>query len=606
MFEISSLKNTEIDKIPFLFCSKCKNFLDKNSKKCNNVNCSKIFCSKCAKDQICPNCKIDTLKKYEQKVINLDNILFYCSKSKECKGQYTYEEKIKNHSHKNIEIIKCNKCDKNLNQTINCIKCSKCNSFFCYKRLNYNPFFNTKEKNLTQNCGIKCIKCFQNFCSLCEKNNNTNICSQCLQKNPKEENNINKCCICLSNKTSQICSLCNNNICFSCSNICQNNSCKNIICINCSFFCNICKKIICSKCTLKCSSCDPGKSLISCLKCNSNTIIKCSVKSCKNKLCLNCLKFCNFCKEINCSIHSLSCANCSETICPFHWHMCKKCSQNKDDFSMNKLCLKNCTKKCNFCTNEVNLFCQEENHKNNFVKKYSCGHYICNSCIKKCDICKETVIACSECEKDLNYIQCRICDKLLCNYCSKKCSSCGENYCDESHKCFLCDKIINNEICLNCDFLERNKCTTCGKKLPQCQKCSKIIICSKKCFLKNIKKRIIVNKNFNRSKTSQSIKSNITNNVINNVVNLFQNNEDEKNSLNLNYNSQGNKIIIETEKGEHICFMYYCKEHLIEKSENKTKDEKKNNFRKEDQNEVNKYNRITDKENIKCSSCFIF
>jgi hypothetical protein len=110
------------------------------------------------------------------------------------------------------------------------------------------------------------------------------------------------------------------------------------------------------------------------------------LKNCSNKVCLNCLKFCNYCNEINCSSHSLSCANCSETICQFHWHMCKKCcSTTEGDFSKKKLCLKNCTKRCHFCNNEVNVFCKEENHPENFVKKYSCEHYICNDCLKKCD-----------------------------------------------------------------------------------------------------------------------------------------------------------------------------------------------------------------------------
>ena len=114
-------------------------------------------------------------------------------------------------------------------------------------------------------------------------------------------------------------------------------------------------------------------SLISCTNCDSDTIIKCSLKNCNKKICLNCLKYCNYCKEINCDNHSLSCANCSETICPFHWHMCKKCTPKK-------LCLKNCTKKCHFCNYEINEFCKEENHMNNYIKKYSCGHYICYLC----------------------------------------------------------------------------------------------------------------------------------------------------------------------------------------------------------------------------------
>ena len=138
--------------------------------------------------------------------------------------------------------------------------------------------------------------------------------------------------------------------------------------------------------------------------------------------------------------------------------MCKKCcSTTEGDFSKKKLCLKNCTKRCHFCNNEVNVFCKEENHPENFVKKYSCEHYICNDCLKKCDKCKELIKACPECENGKNYSYCKICDKYLCSDCSKECTICKKHYCDEMHKCFLCNNIINNEVCINCDYMTENK-----------------------------------------------------------------------------------------------------------------------------------------------------
>ena len=608
MNEICSLKNTSIDKISLLFCSHCKALVDINAKRCDNLKCSKIFCSECIKDSKCSNCKKGHLKKISIKSIDLENVLFCCKKSKECKEKYTYEEKIKNHSHKKISIINCINCKENLTQTMNCLKCTKCNNFFCYKRLSYNPLINNEE-NTKKNCGMKCFKCNKHFCSLCEKNNkNKLICSECLLKNSNEDiiiNEKNKCNSCLKDKSWKVCSVCNNNICFSCSNVCENYLCQKIVCINCSLFCNICKKIICQKCSIRCSSCPPNKSLVSCINCDSDAIFKCSMKNCDNKVCLNCLKYCNYCNEINCTAHSLSCANCSESICPFHWHMCKKCSTIEEDFSKNKLCLKNCTKKCHFCNNEINIFCKEKNHPDNFVKQYPCGHYLCNSCVKKCDICKETVRACSYCEKENNYIQCRICNKYLCNYCSKKCTLCGQHYCDESHNCFFCNMTIYNEVCLNCEFNERTHCMICSKKLYQCAKCYKIIVCSNKCFLNHIKIKSRINKTFSRSRTSQSIKSNITNNVINNVVNLFQNGENE--STNMNSHIKGNKAIIETKKGDHICLMYYCEEHIRNNQKEPIMIECKNiEDLKEESYNINKYKRIANKDNVKCSPCIIF
>jgi hypothetical protein len=274
--------------------------------------------------------------------------------------------------------------------------------------------------------------------------------------------------------------------------------------------------------------------------------------------------------------------------------MCKKCCSTEDDFSKKKLCLKNCTKKCYFCNNEINIFCKEENHPENFVKKYLCNHYICNSCLDKCEKCKEPIRACPECEGE-KYVYCKICDKYLCLDCSKKCTICKRNYCNEIHKCYLCNTLINSELCLNCDYIERSKCLVCSKFLPQCESCSKIVICSYKCFTEHIIVKQKIKISFSRTRTNQSIKSNITNNVINNVVNLFQK---EKLSNAKNGNLKGNKNMIESDKGEHLCFMYCCEEHI--------KNETKYDPEEEEDNNIKKYKRLTQKENVKCSSCIIY
>ena len=599
MNEICRINNSNIDEIFLLFCAKCKNLLSKNPKKCNK--CSKIFCDSCIKDTQCSNCKLGKLQDISiNTFLGKENLLFYCNKSIKCTEKYTYEEKQKNHLHSNQENINCNICKENLSQSPNFLECYKCKNLFCYKRLAYDPFYNKKDKsniNKNKNCGIKCLQCYKPICSKCNKNNEL-ICSECIDIKILNEKKIGtkKCNICSNSNCWNICSMCNKNICFTCANICGNNLCKNIVCINCSLFCNICKNIFCQKCSLKCSSCPPNQSLISCINCDSNVIIKCSLKNCTNKVCMNCLKFCNYCNEINCANHSLSCANCSETICPFHWHMCKKCCSTIEDFSKKKLCLKNCTKRCHFCNNEINVFCKEENHPENFVKKYSCDHYICNNCLKKCDKCKELINACPECENGKNYAYCKLCDKYLCFDCSKKCTICKSHYCDETHKCYLCDNIIKNEVCINCDYIERTKCKVCSKFLSQCEKCSKIIICSSKCFNEHIIVKQKIKVSFSRTRTSQSIKYNIANNVLNNVVNLFQN---DKLS---NAKNKNDKNIIETDKGEHLCLMYCCDEH-IRNEENmgdiNPRDE-------EDEDSIKKYSRYTKKENVKCSSCIVY
>ena len=109
---------------------------------------------------------------------------------------------------------------------------------------------------------------------------------------------------------------------------------------------------------------------------------------------------------------------------------------------------------------------------------------------------------------------------------------------------------------------------------------------------------MLIKVSFSRTRTNQSIKSNITNNVINNVVNLFQK---EKLSNAKNNNLKENKNMIESDKGEHLCFMYCCEEHI----KNETKYDPGEEEEEEDSN-IKKYKRFTQKENVKCSSCIIY
>ena len=132
MNEICRINNSDIDKISLCFCAQCKSILNKISKKCDK--CLKIFCDLCIKDNNCPKCRHGELKDtltpdFEE----IKDLLFCCNKSIKCTQKYTYEEKLKNHSHKNPENINCPKCQKNLNQETNCLKCYKCQNYFCYK-----------------------------------------------------------------------------------------------------------------------------------------------------------------------------------------------------------------------------------------------------------------------------------------------------------------------------------------------------------------------------------------------------------------------------------------------------------------------------------------
>ena len=674
MNEICQIGNYKIANINSIFCSECNKMVSEKAKRCHNFECKLTFCEECSsknKNSDCPKCKNGKLKDFSiNSFRSIEELFFFCYKSLKCKEKYTLEEIQKNHKHTNTQIIQCNNCNSNLYNTSNFLICSQCNNFFYYKNTNYNPFFCKEIKHSEKNCGTRCFKCFKPICNkcnkkkynyiicpecnykceICSKNISETICEYCNKilcnacnkqckkcsmtlcpndfKNKNEcnkhkikLNDENKCSICKINKFNKNCSICNSNICsISCLIICNISSNKHLICINCSLFCNICKNIICKKCSIKCSNCPKNNSLISCIKCNSDTIINCSMKNCNIKLCLKCIKYCNYCEEINCLTHSLSCAKCSETICRFHWHICKKCSKKNEE----KLCLKNCTYKCYYCTNEINALCKEENHIEDFCKKFACGHYVCNSCLKKCDDCQKVIQGCAECEATKIFSHCRLCNKYICFDCAKKCPKCNEYYCNENHNCDLCGKLIKNDVCQNCDFIYRSKCLACSKGLSQCESCFRKIICSPKCFLDYVRK-IINNNNKNKnsgfirsytiqSNKSTSYKSSITNNMINNVINLFQTNKDkdkEKNSTiyNNNNNNYRSKSEFATDRGKHLCLMYWCEEHLgininepVKIKSNNLKDliERGNS-----DNNLNRYKKMNNQTNTKCSSCII-
>ena len=667
MDEICKIGNFKITNIINLFCSSCNKIINEKPKKCKNYECKSIFCEECSnknKKSECPKCKKGKLS--ETSIFNFPNIedlFFFCYKSIKCKEKYSLEEIKKNHAHTNTQIIKCNNCNNNLYNTSNFLICTICKNYFFHKNTNYKPFLCKEIKHSEKNCGIRCFKCYRPICNKCNKkkynyiicpeckynceicsknkseskceNCNKTLCSSCIKQckkcsmvlcptDYKNKNNCskhqiklndsNKCQICKLNKSTEICFICKTNICTSnCLIMCNVSSCKNIICKNCSLFCNICKNLMCKSCSIQCSNCPKENSLISCRDCKSDAIIKCSMKNCENRLCMKCIKYCNYCEEINCKLHSLSCVNCSETICRFHWHICKKCSNKNEE----KLCLKNCIYKCYYCNNEINALCKEENHLEDFCKKFPCGHYVCNSCQKKCHDCKKTIQGCSECEAEKNFVHCRLCNKSICFECAKQCNKCKEYFCNENHNCNLCGTKIKNDVCINCDFINRSKCSVCSKGLSQCESCFKKIICSQKCFLNYVKKNTknktsgITRSYTIQSNKSTSYKSNITNNMINSVINLFQTNkekEKEKEKNSTIYNNFRSRSEITTDRGKHICLMYWCEEHLgVNLNEPILK--KSNNLgdlvERDSSTNINRYRRMNNQTETKCSSCNI-
>ena len=589
---------------PLCFC------LNFNAKQCLNKKCLKL---------ICGNCYNQNLKKFNNNNNNnnsnfkcfyctsekgfidcneelksiINKIKYFCNYSRLCTNVYDLNTFINEHNHtknddENNQI--CRICNKIITIfDINCNKCSVCNNFCCYVNINYQPFENEENNNENnKNCLERCFKCKSTVCFNCKKNKdlvNDFICDNCEEKcflckinlaekvcficknflcnncvlkcgycklnvcknkkclSEKIKNcencmkidiyNNNKCfhivlfkckkCFnycesCNSNLSNINCSICLKKICIrKCSNRCK--KCHKLSCKSCMFMCNICKKIYCKNCIKICSNCS-NKKLISCLNCNSDNIRKCSYKNCKENLCLNCWNTCNFCLQNFCSNHSLNCGNCEESFCNNHFNLCKKCAKNEEEKKYKKCC-KKCTLKCKFCENVVNLLCKKENHKNNFVEIRLCDHNVCESCLVKCEKCMKIISFCPECNLNYYYKKCKFCQKCLCSNCTKICNVCHNDFCVLRHMCQLCLD-INENVCQNCEMKKKIYCKICKEKNKICENCKNKFICGQKCYLNYVKKY------YDR-----------------------------------------NSIIDNNNNSKHICFMYYCKRHLMDFFEEK-------------------------------------
>ena len=138
-----------------------------------------------------------------------------------------------------------------------------------------------------------------------------------------------------------------------------------------------------------------------------------------------------------------------------------------------------------------NELCNTKNHENTLVKKYNCEHNICLECVKKCEKCQKIVKTCLRCTVDYYFEHCNFCNRYKCFSCSKQCNRCEDYFCDYEHECNLCKKIIKANTCLKCINNSRIKCCLCKNTLKQCEECSKIFVCSKKCYFENKNKNNI-------------------------------------------------------------------------------------------------------------------
>jgi hypothetical protein len=121
------------------------------------------------------------------------------------------------------------------------------------------------------------------------------------------------------------------------------------------------------------------------------------------------------------------------------------------------------------------------------------------------------------------------------------------------------------------------------------------------------------NKGFKRSYTIQSnkstsYKSSIANNMLNSVINLFNKDKDKEKDKNSSVYKNLKSEMNNTERGKHLCTMYWCEEHFGINSNEKII-VKSNNLNdligKDSTTNIQRYKSFQNQTNTKCSSCNI-
>ena len=582
-----------------LICSLCYE-IAYNGKKCNNRKCQKVFCNTCMEKQLklflikdkkeikCPFCMtFSSFSNIDEAIINyINEFKYFCKKNKNCKEQYSLEQIIKDHSHKNDNYPeeKCYICKKIIIQTnLNSIKCALCYNTCCFKNISYNALTNKDNKyenNIINNqnknkiCIKKCFICELPICNYCSKGNNNNnniICEECQQNY--------KCNLCHENNIKIICIFCKNVLCENCvikCEFCNYNLCKQdclskkLLCQNCSnlnsklnyFNCYHQDIFNCPTCYKKCSLCKKNTSDIKCNVCYNEICIKnCSIKCkfCSTLCCNKCTLVCLICKKILCQNCAKICSECDIGIDSIT--LCNKCDSNviqKCKLCDKLLCINCwnvcnfcgmilCSKHCNTCSNCEDAICDKHYAKCdkcltkdelNFVK-------LCfKKCVNYCSFCdNQTTVLCKEKNHADNYVQNFGCQHNICNSCIQKCATCGKIV----RKCLDCIDYFY-EFCRYC---KQYQCLNCCKKCKNCDEvycsmkhiCSLCgIVCDNQCFNCDIMKK---NKCYICGE-----KLKICENCKNKYICSFEC---------YKQNFTENKI---TSINNHLCRMYVCKEHF--------------------------------------------
>jgi hypothetical protein len=503
---------------------------------CSNIKCGAIFCSECIKntiinEYICPFCRLEVeFINVDHRTNNiLNNLRIYCNHLK-CSSLYKLDQFIRHFKEKEHkeDKNKCRTChmeNKRLSWCNECnlITCEDCNFMLYCKICEVNVCLKCNLGNYNRHINCKlvlCIKCgkekgdvLTHCCNLILCKQDAEYCKDCkkyycldfpCKQHTCEDGDVVKCdkhemimnckscyslCCFKSRSGLYKCKSCESPVCLS--SFCQQkcNSCLDIYCSDCIIQCKVCKSYTCKECAIKCDTCAFSiPNSYSCKSCNLPSLKKCNETNCTKNLCINCWKVCNACSIIQCQEHSIKCTGCEDSVCPSHVYNCTQCDIPN---SKGKLCLRNCTYKCDNCSNISTSYCDKTAHT--LVYNLKCRHNICDHCVRKCSSCYESKLQnhyCPICifsfyEKKILF--CKFCKQDYCSKCFKFCRRCEEYYC-LFNKCHNCSKTIKK--CTNCLlYKSRISCNLCKLELFNlCSKCNDVLLCSLYCYLEYSKK----------------------------------------------------------------------------------------------------------------------
>lgn len=346
---------------------------------CNTLPCNHKICDNCSsKNTSCLNCFQKsqnfciTCQKYSSDFLKLPCEHFLClscsqnsDKCSKCKICRICNVLSKSYSLIGCIHALCFECNKK-NQKNECPICK-----IPEKKKNICIYCKKVGKSITNCQHCICEKCWKvrNYCYICRKEKENEICSWCsgyefLYKRNDCDHKICKSCI-VSNKECKKCRVCE--ICNFPKEL-QNARCGHLVCFKCIGTNQICKN--CNR--------NPEQSLTRCSFCLENQEEGAKM-ACNHYACLKCLGLEQPCFTCSNAENNKTCGVCNSVkrkfmSTPCGHFVCIECGERGNY--------------CNECKN-IQLSCSDCRMFSNEVVSLSCGHYSCRNCMNATRACKE-------------------------------------------------------------------------------------------------------------------------------------------------------------------------------------------------------------------------